>query len=454
MLHKFIFENSKIVMDIYSGAIHIVDDIVYDMVDDFEDQTKEELMEKYKKRYDQAVVKGAIEEIQTLVDQEMLFTDDVYQTLIPEFKNRNPVVKALCLHVAHDCNLTCGYCFAEEGEYHGPRGLMSAEVGKASIDFLVENSGNRHNIEVDFFGGEPLMNFEVVKEVVEYARSLEKEAKKNFRFTITTNGVLLDEDKQQYINENMVNVVLSLDGRPEVNDAMRQTHKGSGSYDLIVPKYQNIIKNRNKAGYTDYYVRGTFTRHNLDFSQDVMHLADLGFDQVSVEPVVGPQDMDYAIRPQDLEVIYEEYESLARQMLQRKKDDKDFNFFHYNIDLSQGPCAHKRLAGCGMGTEYLAATPEGDLYPCHQFVGVEEFKMGDVFGGISQTQIRDKFAGCHVYTKPECIKCWAKFYCSGGCVANAYNEHGDIHDVYEIGCALQKKRVECAIGIQAELLKD
>lgn len=451
MLHKFIFENSKVVMDIYSGAIHIVDDIVYEMVDDFEHMTKDELMAKYKKSYDLEVVKGAISEIESLVKEEMLFTEDVYQNLIPEFKNRNPVVKALCLHVAHDCNLTCGYCFAEEGEYHGDRGLMSAEVGKASIDFLIKNSGDRHNIEVDFFGGEPLMNFDVVKEVVEYARSIEKEHNKNFRFTITTNGVLLDDDKADYINEHMSNVVLSLDGRPEVNDAMRKTHKGTGSYDLITPKFQKLVKER---GQKDYYVRGTFTRDNMDFAKDVMHLADLGFEQVSVEPVVGPDEMDYTFKEEDVETICAEYESLARQMLQRKKDDKDFNFFHFMIDLTQGPCAHKRLAGCGTGTEYLAATPNGDLYPCHQFAGMEEFKMGTVFDGIIKTDISDKFAKCHVYTKPECVKCWAKFYCSGGCAANSHNLKGDIHDIYEIGCQLQKKRIECAIGIKAELIID
>lgn len=450
MLHKFTFENSKVVMDIYSGAIHIVDDIVYEMVDDFEQMDKEALVAKYEQLYDREVVQGAIGEIEALIEEEMLFTKDVYQDLIPEFKNRNPVVKALCLHVAHDCNLTCGYCFAEEGEYHGDRGLMSAEVGKAAIDFLIKNSANRHNIEVDFFGGEPLMNFEVVKEVVEYARSVEGDHNKNFRFTITTNGVLLDDEKAAYINEHMSNVVLSLDGRPEVNDAMRQTHKGTGSYDLITPKFQKLVKER---GQKDYYVRGTFTRHNMDFSKDVMHLADLGFDQVSVEPVVGPVEMDYTFREEDLPVIFAEYESLARQMLERKKNDKDFNFFHFNIDLTQGPCAHKRLAGCGTGTEYLAATPNGDLYPCHQFVGMDAFKMGTVFDGMTRTDISDQFAKCHVYTKPKCIDCWAKFYCSGGCAANSYNLENDIHDVYEIGCELQKKRIECAIGIQAELLR-
>ena len=449
MLHKFIFENSKIIMDIYSGAIHIVDDIVYEMVDDFQGSKKQALIEKYTKSYSEVAVLEAIDEIQELIDDEMLFTEDVYEDLIPAFKNRNPVVKAICLHVAHDCNLTCSYCFAEEGEYNGPKGLMSAEVGKAAIDFLVKNSANRHNLEIDFFGGEPLMNFDVVKEVVEYARSIEKEANKNFRFTITTNGVLLDNEKQKYINENMYNVVLSLDGRKQVNDKVRKTHTGKGSYDLITPKFQKLAESREQQ---NYYVRGTFTRYNMDFSKDVMHLADLGFKQISVEPVVAPLDMPYALQEEDIPGLFAEYESLARDILKRKKDNKDFNFFHFNIDLSQGPCAHKRLAGCGTGTEYLAVTPEGDLYPCHQFVGMEEFKMGDVYTGVVNTDIRDEFEQCSVYSKPKCKECWAKFYCSGGCIANSYNFHNDIRDVYEIGCQLQRKRVECAIGIQAEML--
>lgn len=451
MLHKFTFENSKIVMDIYSGAIHLVDDIVYEMVDDFKESTREEIINKYSKKYDKKAVVGAIDEIQALIDNDLLFTDDVYKDIITEYKNRNPVVKALCLHVAHDCNLACQYCFAEEGEYNGPKGLMSLEVGKAAIDLLIKSSGNRQNLEVDFFGGEPLMNFGLVKDLVEYARSIEKEANKNFRFTITTNGVLLDEDKQKYINENMSNVVLSLDGRPEVNDKMRHTIGGKGSYDLIVPKFKSLVDNR---GDKDYFVRGTFTRNNLDFSKDVMHLVDLGFNEVSVEPVVAPLDMPYALQEEDVGDICLEYESLARQILKRKLEGKDFNFFHFAIDLSQGPCAYKRLAGCGMGTEYLAVTPEGDLYPCHQFVGTEEFIMGNVFDGVTRPEIASEFASCHVYTKPKCAKCWAKFYCSGGCVANAYHEHDDIFEVYDIGCELQKKRIECAIGIQAEMLDD
>ncbi|HHX61370.1 MAG TPA: thioether cross-link-forming SCIFF peptide maturase [Epulopiscium sp.] len=449
MLHKFEFEDSKVIMDIYSGAIHIVDKLVYEMVDDFQNNTKQALVEKYKKTYPDVAVLEAINEIQGLIDQDMLFTEDVYEDLIPAFKNRNPVVKAMCLHVAHDCNLACSYCFAGDGDYHGPKGLMSVEVGKAAMDYLVENSGNRRNLEVDFFGGEPLMNFEMVKEIVTYARSIEKEANKNFRFTITTNGVLLDDEKQAYINENMCNVVLSIDGRKKVHDYVRKTRMGKGSYDLIMPKFQKLAETR---GQKDYFVRGTFTRYNLDFAKDVMHLADLGFKEISMEPVVAPLDMPYAIQEEDLPKLYAEYESLAKQMLQRKKDNKDFNFFHFNIDLSQGPCAHKRLAGCGSGTEYLAVTPEGDLYPCHQFVGMPEFKMGNVYQGITDTTIGEQFAQCHVYSKPKCKDCWAKFYCSGGCVANAYNFSNDIHDTYDIGCKLQRKRIECAIGIQAQLL--
>ena len=449
MLHKFIFEDSKVIMDIYSGAIHVVDELVYEMVDDFEDNTKEALVEKYQVKYLESEVLEAIDEIQTLIDSEMLFTEDVYEDLVPAFKNRNPVVKAICLHVAHDCNLACSYCFAEEGEYHGPRGLMSTEVGKAAIDYLVKNSANRHNLEVDFFGGEPLMNFDVVMELVEYARSIEKEANKNFRFTITTNGVLLDDAKQKYINENMYNVVLSLDGRKEVNDHVRKTHKGTGSYDLITPKFQKMAESRNQE---NYYVRGTFTRYNLDFAKDVLHLADLGFKQISVEPVVAPLDMPYALQEEDIPGLCAEYEVLAKEMIKRNGQDNDFNFFHYNIDLAQGPCAHKRLAGCGSGTEYLAVTPEGDLYPCHQFVGMEEFKMGDIHTGVVTKELQKEFEQCNVYSKPKCKDCWAKFYCSGGCVANSYNFHQDMHDVYDIGCELQRKRVECAIGIQAELL--
>ena len=382
----------------------------------------------------------------SLKDEGELFTKDSYENYIMDFKKRPTVVKALCLHIAHDCNLACRYCFAEEGEYHGRRALMSYETGKAALDFLIANSGNRRNLEVDFFGGEPLMNWQVVKDLVAYGREQEKIHDKNFRFTLTTNGVLLDDEIMEFANKEMANVVLSIDGRKEVHDHMRPFRRGDGSYDLIVPKFQKFAESRNQE---KYYVRGTFTHHNLDFSEDVLHLADLGFKQISVEPVVAQPEEEYALREEDLPKLFEEYDKLAAQMVERKKAGEDFNFFHFMIDLEGGPCVAKRLSGCGSGTEYLAVTPWGDLYPCHQFVGNEKFLMGNVKDGITRTDIRDEFKCCNVYAKEKCRNCFAKFYCSGGCAANSYNFHGDIKDAYDLGCELQKKRIECAIMIKA-----
>lgn len=447
MIHKFSMNGVNIVMDINSGAVHVVDDIVYAMVDKYKEKKEEELHKIFDSSYSKEKVQEAIEEIKELEKNEMLFTQDDYESVIPLIHKRNPVVKALCLHVAHDCNLRCQYCFAEEGEYHGKRSLMSTEVGKAAIDFIIKNSGSRRNLEVDFFGGEPLMNFEVVKELVKYGREQEKLYNKNFRFTITTNGVLLDEEKQKFINEHMHNVVLSLDGRKEVNDVMRPRAGGQGSYDLIVPKFQALAESRNQ---TDYYIRGTFTRNNMDFYHDVIHMADLGFQQISVEPVVASENMPYALREEDLPQLFAEYEKLAVELYNRRQKGDTFHFFHFNIDLSGGPCVMKRLSGCGSGTEYLAVTPEGDLYPCHQFVGMEEFKMGTVYDGVVNQEKRREFEECNVYAKPECKNCWAKFYCSGGCAANAYQYGGSILSPYKIGCDLQRKRVECAIMIKAK----
>ncbi|MBD9219821.1 MAG: thioether cross-link-forming SCIFF peptide maturase [Clostridiales bacterium] len=453
MLHKFSMNGINVLMDIYSGAVHAVDDVAYDIADLYPEMNADELAEKFADKYSREQIDEAVEELKELKDAGMLYTEDEYEGVLEQVKNRAPVVKALCLHVAHDCNLKCRYCFAEEGEYHGKRSLMSAEVGKKAIDFIIANSGKRRNLEVDFFGGEPLMNFDVVKEIVEYGREQEKLHDKNFRFTITTNGILLDEEKQKYINENMHNVVLSLDGRKEVNDYMRPRAGGQGSYDIIVPKFQKLAESRNQ---TDYYLRGTFTHNNLDFSKDVFHIADdLGFKQVSVEPVVAEATESYAITEDDLDTIFEEYEKLAEQLyIRHKTGEKDFNFFHFMVDLTGGPCIAKRLSGCGSGTEYLAVTPEGDLYPCHQFVGQEEYKIGSVYNGIENTAIREEFANCNVYTKPDCKKCWAKFYCSGGCMANACHYAGDIMGTYEIGCKLQRKRIECAIMIKAKLMLD
>ena len=453
MLHKFSMNGINVLMDIYSGAVHAVDDVAYDIADLYPEMNADELAEKFADKYSREQIDEAVEELKELKDAGMLYTEDEYEGVLEQVKNRAPVVKALCLHVAHDCNLKCRYCFAEEGEYHGKRSLMSAEVGKKAIDFIIANSGKRRNLEVDFFGGEPLMNFDFVKEIVEYGREQEKLHDKNFRFTITTNGILLDDEKQKYINENMHNVVLSLDGRKEVNDYMRPRAGGQGSYDIIVPKFQKLAESRNQ---TDYYLRGTFTHNNLDFSKDVFHIADdLGFKQVSVEPVVAEATESYAITENDLDTIFEEYEKLAEQLyIRHKTGEKDFNFFHFMVDLTGGPCIAKRLSGCGSGTEYLAVTPEGDLYPCHQFVGQEEYKIGSVYNGIENTAIREEFANCNVYTKPDCKKCWAKFYCSGGCMANACHYAGDIMGTYEIGCKLQRKRIECAIMIKAKLMLD
>ncbi|MBO5070899.1 MAG: thioether cross-link-forming SCIFF peptide maturase [Roseburia sp.] len=448
MVHQYKNNGYDIVLDVNSGAIHVVDDVTYDVIAMYEGHTKEEIVDTLASRYGREEVCEALEEVQTLVDQEELFTKDTYENYIMDFKKRPTVVKALCLHIAHDCNLACQYCFAEEGEYHGRRALMSFEVGKAALDFLIANSGNRKNLEVDFFGGEPLMNWQVVKDLVAYGREQEKIHDKKFRFTLTTNGVLLNDEIMEFCNREMGNVVLSIDGRKEVHDKMRPFRKGAGSYDLIVPKFQQFAESRNQD---KYYVRGTFTHYNPDFSQDVLHLADLGFKQISVEPVVAEPTEPYAIKEEDLPQLFEEYDKLAVEMVKRHKEGNDFNFFHFMIDLEGGPCVAKRLSGCGSGTEYLAVTPWGDFYPCHQFVGNEKFLLGNVDEGVTNTEIRDEFKCCNVYAKEKCRSCFAKFYCSGGCAANAYNFTGDICGAYDIGCELQKKRIECAIMIKAAL---
>ena len=446
MVHQYKNNGYDIVLDVNSGAIHVVDDVTYDVIALYEGHTREEIVNSLRERYPETEVEEALDEVQMLVDNEELFTKDTYENYIMDFKKRPTVVKALCLHIAHDCNLACQYCFAEEGEYHGRRALMSFEVGKKALDFLIANSGNRRNLEVDFFGGEPLMNWQVVKDLVAYGREQEKLHDKKFRFTLTTNGVLLNDEVMEFCNREMGNVVLSIDGRKEVHDKMRPFRKGAGSYDLIVPKFQQFAESRHQD---KYYVRGTFTHYNLDFSEDVLHLADLGFKQISVEPVVAEPKEPYAIREEDLPKLFEEYDKLAVEMIRRHKSGEDFNFFHFMIDLEGGPCVAKRLSGCGSGTEYLAVSPWGDFYPCHQFVGNEKFLLGNVDEGILNTDIRDEFKCCNVYAKEKCRKCFARFYCSGGCAANAYNFSGDICGAYDIGCELQKKRIECAIMIKA-----
>ena len=447
MIHQYKNNGYNMVLDVNSGSVHVVDDVTYDVLS-LLDQGKqeEEIQEALKDRYPAQEIHDAAQECEELKEAEMLFTDDVYEGAIEMFAERPTVVKALCLHIAHDCNLACRYCFAEEGEYHGRRALMSLEVGKKALDFLIANSGSRRNLEVDFFGGEPLMNWQVVKDLVAYGREQEKIHNKNFRFTLTTNGVLLDDEVMEFCNKEMGNVVLSIDGRKEVHDFMRPFRKGAGSYDLIVPKFQKFAESRNQD---NYYVRGTFTHYNLDFAADVLHLADLGFKQISVEPVVAPPTEDYAIREEDLPIMFEQYDILAKEMIKRHKEGRGFNFFHFMIDLTGGPCVYKRLSGCGSGTEYLAVTPWGDFYPCHQFVGNEEFLLGNVDEGIVRTDLTCDFKKCNVYSKKECSSCFARFYCSGGCAANSYNFTGKINDVYEIGCKMQQKRIECALMIKA-----
>lgn len=456
MIHQYKNNGYNIVLDVNSGSVHVVDDIVYEMIPLIEPLYEEGIRDRetiyaavlhlVKINSSPDEIREAVDEVLSLAEDGRLFSEDIYEQYIDDFKNREPVVKALCLHIAHDCNLACRYCFAEEGEYHGRRAIMSFEVGKKALDFLVANSGNRVNLEVDFFGGEPLMNWQVVKELVKYGRSLEKPNHKRFRFTITTNGVLLNDEMIDFCNKEMSNVVLSIDGRKEVHDRMRPFRGGQGSYDLIVPKFKKVAESRNQM---NYYVRGTFTHNNLDFASDVLHLADLGFEQISVEPVVAEPTDSYAIREEDLPMLKSEYDRLAVEMIKRRKEGRPFNFFHFMIDLEGGPCVAKRLSGCGSGNEYLAVTPWGDLYPCHQFVGNEDFLMGNVDDGIVRTDIRDEFKNCNVYSKEKCRKCFAKFYCSGGCAANSYNFHGNINDAYDIGCELQRKRIECAIMLKA-----
>mgnify|MGYP002534489338 FL=1 len=441
----------NIVLDICSGAVHVVDDCLYDMLDYLlepftpENSCPDFIEAELSRKYSSDEIRESYEDICELYKNGQLFTPDEYEKFANNW-NKQSVVKALCLHIAHDCNLRCKYCFAGTGEYHGERGMMSAETGKKAIDFVIANSGSRKNIEIDYFGGEPLMNFDVVKEITESAKEQGAKHGKNFRFTVTTNGILLDEEKKKYINENMSNVVLSIDGRKEVNDRMRPRVDGSGTYDTIIPKFIDMAESRNQDR---YYVRGTFTAYNKDFANDVIHLADLGFKQTSVEPVVAPDDADYALKEEDIPVIFEQYEKLAAEYLKRWKEGNWFNFFHFMIDLDQGPCAIKRLSGCGAGHEYLAVAADGDLYPCHQFVGNKDFLMGNVRDGKIDEKIRKYFEDSNIYTKEKCRNCFARFYCSGGCSANAYNFNGDINKPYELACEFEKKRVECAIAIEA-----
>lgn len=451
MIHQYKLNGYNIVLDTYSGAIHTVDDLAYDIISLYKEKSTEEIitsmLEKYKadKTITREEILSCIEDIKELEKAGKLFSKDIYKNRTFDFKNRKTDIKALCLHVAHTCNLNCEYCFASQGKYHGERALMPFEVGKRALDFLIENSGSRHNLEVDFFGGEPLMNFEVVKKLVKYAREQEKLHNKNFRFTLTTNGLLIDDDVIAFVNKEMSNVVLSLDGRKEVHDSLRKTISGQGSYDIIIPKFKKLVKAR---GGKNYYIRGTFTHNNIDFLKDILHMADLGFTELSMEPVVCAPNEPYALTEKDLPILKEQYELLAKEMIKRDSENRGFTFYHYMLDLTHGPCIYKRISGCGSGTEYLAVTPWGDLYPCHQFVGDEKFKLGDIYNGIVNTKVRDEFKLCNAYARPECKDCWAKLYCSGGCAANSYHATGNILGTYKYGCELLKKRIECAIMIK------
>ena len=454
MIHQYKFNGRNIVLDVCSGAVHVVDDPTYDIISMFEtndlETIKKAVTEKYKDRDDvtEKDVENCYTQLLEMQKNGQLFTADSFEPMAGTLKARTSgVVKALCLHIAHTCNLNCSYCFASQGKYHGERALMSYEVGKRALDFLVENSGTRRNLEVDFFGGEPLMNFDVVKQLVAYARSIEKEKNKNFRFTLTTNGVLVDDDVIEFSNKEMSNVVLSLDGRKEVHDRYRVDYAGNGSWEKIVPKFQKFV---NARGGKNYYMRGTFTHANPDFLEDIKTMLNLGFSELSMEPVVAASDDPSALTQEDKPVVMKQYEDLAKLMLERDKEGKPFTFYHYMIDLKGGPCIYKRISGCGSGTEYMAVTPWGDLYPCHQFVGDEKFKLGDIWSGVNNKKIQDEFASCNVYAREECRDCWARLYCSGGCAANAYHATGSVKGVYKYGCDLFKKRMECAIAVAVE----
>ena len=449
MIHQYKLNGYNIVLDVCSGAIHVVDDVAYDIISLYKEQPREEIIRTMNDKYlgRDGITEEDIEECYLQVDELVaagkLFSPDTFEPMAGKLKEKTSgVIKALCLHIAHTCNLNCSYCFASQGKYHGERAVMSFEVGKRALDFLVENSGTRRNLEVDFFGGEPLMNFEVVKELVAYARSIEKEKGKNFRFTLTTNGVLIDDDVIEFANRECHNVVLSLDGRKEIHDRFRVDYAGNGSFDRIVPKFKRLVDSRDGKG---YYMRGTFTHANPDFLEDIKVMLDLGFNELSMEPVVCAPGDPAELTDEDMEIVKDQYEKLAELMLERHKEGRPFTFYHYMIDLTGGPCIYKRISGCGSGTEYMAVTPWGDLYPCHQFVGEEKYKLGNIYDGVTNTCAQCEFAECNVYAREACRSCWARLYCSGGCAANAYHATGSVKGVYEKGCELFKKRMECAI---------
>ena len=457
MVHQYKLNGYNIVLDTCSGSVHTVDEVAYDIISMYKDASREEIisaiLEKYGNLPDVTAeeINLCVDDVAALESAGKLFSEDKFEKLAYTYKNNSNVIKALCLHVAHTCNLNCSYCFASQGKYQGERALMSFEVGKQAFDFLIANSGTRRNLEVDFFGGEPALNFDVVKQLVEYARSVEGQHNKNFRFTYTTNGMVLTDEMMEFLNREMSNVVLSLDGRREVNDHFRRDYMGRGSYDTIVPNFQKLVESR---GGKNYYVRGTFTHNNVDFTNDLFHMADLGFTELSMEPVVCPPTDPYALTDEDMLKLFEQYEILAKEMIKRRREGRPFTFYHYMLDLKNGPCIYKRIAGCGSGTEYMAVTPWGDLYPCHQFVGDKKYLLGNIWDGVKNTEIQDEFRHCNAYSREDCRDCWAKLYCSGGCAANSYHATGSIGGVYKYGCELFKKRIECAVMMQIAKTED
>ena len=451
MVHQYKLNGYNIVLDTCSGSVHAVDEVAYDIIEMYKTSSEEEIVAAMLKKYahmpdvTKEDVLLCIEDVRALEEAGKLYSEDKYEDLARNYKNNSNVIKALCLHVAHTCNLNCSYCFASQGKYQGERAVMSFEVGKQAFDFLIANSGTRRNLEVDFFGGEPLMNWDVVKQLVAYARSIEKEKGKNFRFTLTTNGLLIDDEVIDFVNKEMSNVVLSLDGRKEIHDIFRKDFAGNGSYDRIIPKFKKLVESRGGKG---YYMRGTFTHNNVDFTNDILHMADLGFTELSMEPVVCAPDDPCALTDEDMPKLFEQYEILAKEMIKRKKEGRPFTFYHYMIDLKNGPCIYKRITGCGSGTEYMAVTPWGELFPCHQFVGDPKYSLGNIWDGVKNKECQDEFRSCNAYAREECRDCWAKLYCSGGCAANAYHATGSIGGVYKYGCELFKKRIECAVMMQ------
>jgi len=453
MIHGYKLNGYNIIIDVNSGSIHAVDDAAFDMIMMYEEKSKDAVSREVSEKYglSGSDIEEVFDDIEELKRQNKLFSTDIFYDMAEEFKQRHSVLKAICLHVAHDCNMDCEYCFAGKGHYHGGSGLMDVETGKKAFDWLIENSPGRRNLEVDFFGGEPLMDWNVVKELVRYGRSLEKKHNKNFRYTLTTNGILLDDETDDFLNKEMSNVVISLDGRRPVNDRMRHTKNGRGTYDLIIDKFKKLADSR---GQKDYYMRGTYTANNLDFASDVLHMADEGFKELSIEPVVSDPAAPYALKEEHLPQLFSEYERLAAEMIRRRRAGNGFTFYHYMIDLTGGPCISKRVSGCGVGMEYMAVTPEGDLYPCHQFVGEKDFLLGSIYEGVVHPEILDKFRNCNVYSHEECRDCFARLYCSGGCAANAYHATGSVSGVYDLGCRLHRKRIECAIMMKVAELEE